>query len=175
MLRRHMGIDAQGGVRQPIFAVSSGTVIGGTWGTTKRDGHGYGNQVLLSHADGFTTRYAHLADPPLVRPGDTVTMGQLIGYMGGSQRGNLTAFDRHLHFEVTKDGRIIDPLPFLTGASTNTGAPGPMAVAPNDAEITTGTLLYEITPADDGSYVSTSTGLTMNTDVFAAVALGGVT
>lgn len=164
VVRRHMGIDAQGGIRQPIFAVADGIVADGTWGTTRQDRHGFGNQVRITHADGYATRYAHLAEPPLVRPGEHVRAGQLIGYMGGSQRGDLDRLVRHLHFEVTQDGRSIDPLIFLTGASTVGG----------DAPATTMTgsrQLYEIRPADTG-FASTPTGVMVSSGVFTAIATG---
>lgn len=166
VVRRHMGIDAQGGARQPIFAVADGTVVGGTWGTTRADRHGFGNQLVIAHADGYTTRYAHLAEPPLVPLGAHVTTGQLIGYMGGSQRGDLAGLPRHLHFEVTKDGRTIDPVAFLAGAiasgATDATAPaGAAAAFP----------LYEIRPDGDG-FQSTTTGVTVGSDVFTAIATG---
>lgn len=167
--RRHMGIDAQGGVRQPIFAVAAGIVVDGTWGTTSRDRHGFGNQIQLAHTDGFATRYAHFATAPLVQLGDRVEQGQLIGFMGGSQRGDLHRLDRHLHFEVTKDGRHIDPIAFLTGAGTVTDAAAtaaPAAAAPTPLP------LSEIRPTADG-YVSISTGVTVTSQVFTAVDMGG--
>lgn len=174
--RRHMGIDAQGGVRQPIFAVAAGTVVDGTWGTSTRDRHGYGNQVRIEHADGFATRYAHFASAPVVELGDHVEAGQLIGYMGGSQRGDLDRLDRHLHFEVTKDGEHIDPIAFLTGAgpvetATGTADAGtPAAAAAADTR-----LVYEIRSQGDSGYASISTGLTVGSEVFAAIDLGGDT
>ncbi|WP_164861784.1 M23 family metallopeptidase, partial [Microbacterium sp. CPCC 204701] len=170
--RLHMGIDAQGGVNQPIFAVAAGTVIDGTWGTSTRDRHGYGNQVRIAHPDGFATRYAHFASAPLVQLGDHVEAGQLIGYMGGSQRGDLERLDRHLHFEVTKDGQHVDPIAFLGGAST-AEASGPAAPAAVTAADTR--LLYEVRPKGDGGYASISTGVTVGSDIFAAVDLGGET
>ncbi|MCC2032597.1 M23 family metallopeptidase [Microbacterium allomyrinae] len=170
--RLHLGIDAQGGVRQPIFAVAAGTVTGGTWGTTRSDGHGFGNQVRITHADGYASRYAHLSEAPLVRQGEYVEAGQLIGYMGGSQRGDLHALARHLHFEVTRDGRNIDPVAFLDGAdaaaalSATPAIPAPTTTAPE-------TLLYEIRPGRNDSYVSISTGIAVDSSVFTAVAMGG--
>lgn len=171
--RRHMGIDAQGGVNQPIFAVAAGTVVDGTWGTSARDRHGYGNQVRIAHADGYATRYAHLATAPLVELGDHVEAGQLIGYMGGSQRGDLDALDRHLHFEVTKDGQHIDPIAFLSGAGT-ADAVGSVAPAAAAAPVES-RLLYEVRPKRDGGYASISTGITVGSDVFTAVDMGGAT
>ncbi|MGN6219388.1 MAG: M23 family metallopeptidase [Microbacterium sp.] len=176
--RLHMGIDAQGGVRQPIFAVADGIVIDGTWGTTSRDRNGFGNNVQIAHGDGFATRYAHLADAPLVRVGDHVSAGQVIGYMGGSQRGNLHALPRHLHFEVTKDGRNIDPLSFLGGADAPaaTGANGATVVAEAPvvaASPAAGAQLHEIRPTPDGGLVSIATGIPVASSVFTSVLIGG--
>lgn len=176
--RLHMGIDAQGGVRQPIFAVADGIVIDGTWGTTSRDRNGFGNNVQIAHGDGFVTRYAHLADAPLVRVGDHVSAGQVIGYMGGSQRGNLHALPRHLHFEVTQDGRNIDPLAFLGGAEEPpaTGVDGATVVAGAPvvaASPAAGAQLHEIRPAPDGGLVSIATGIPVASSVFTSVLVGG--
>jgi len=165
VLRHHLGIDAQGGVRQPIFAAAAGTVIGGTWGTTTGDGHGFGNQVEIAHSQGYATRYAHLAEPPLVHTGDQVVTGQLIGFMGGSQNGNLAGVERHLHFEVTKAGKHIDPVLFLSGADES------QAFIEDEGSL--GSPLNEIRPAGNDSFVSTPTGLLLNTAVFTAVAMGG--
>lgn len=113
--RLHMGSDAQGGVNQPIFAVAAGRVVAGQWGTTNRDAHGWGNYVKIAHASGFETLYAHFSAQPLVSPGSVVSTGQQIGRMGGSGYGNLTAYDRHLHFEAFKGGANVDPIRFLKG------------------------------------------------------------
>ncbi len=170
VLRLHQGIDAQGGERQPIFAVAAGTVVGGTWGTTTRDRHGYGNQVEIAHADGFATRYAHLAEAPIVQPGDHVAAGQLIGYMGGSQRGDLGALARHLHFEVTKKGVNVDPLAFLAGAASTSGISPDATVAALEAD---GPHLYEVRAREGNVFVSMSTGLQVGSNVFTAVDMGG--
>ncbi len=166
--RLHLGIDAQGAERQPIFAVAAGTVIGGTWGTSRRDRHGYGNQIEIAHAEGYATRYAHLAEPPLVAEGEHVEAGQLIGYMGGSQRGDLNAVPRHLHFEVTKDGVNVDPLAFL-GAATTAPEPGVGTASTSP----TGPFLQEVRTRPDGGYVTVSTGLPVSSSVYSAVDMGG--
>lgn len=169
VLRYHMGIDAQGGFRQPIFAVAAGTVEGGTWGTTPQDGHGYGNQVVITHAAGFATRYAHLADAPLVHKGQTVVAGQLVGYMGSSQRG-AHDLPRHLHFEVTKNGRHIDPIAFLTGARESSSSPSSSTTdAASDGAQRE---LYEMR-RDGDAYAMTSTGLALQSSALTAVAMGG--
>lgn len=144
---------------------AAGTVVGGTWGTTTRDRHGFGNQVRISRADGYATRYAHLNEAPLVRLGDYVAAGQLIGFMGGSQRGNLNALARHLHFEVTKYRSHIDPASFLNGASASVPA--------TSAAVPLASPLYETRLRGDGSYASHPTGVTVSSSVYAAMAMGG--
>lgn len=68
----------------------------------------YGNCVKIDHGNGYFTLYAHLASVD-VNLSQSVTKGQIIGYMGDS--GN--AYGAHLHFEVFKGGARIDPTPFL--------------------------------------------------------------
>ena len=71
-----------------------------------------GNYVILDHGDGLTTRYYHLAFGSVkVACGDTVTAGQIIGFMGST--GASTG--AHLHFQMEMSGVPIDPYPFLTG------------------------------------------------------------
>ncbi len=68
-----------------------------------------GNQVLLDSGSGITTRYAHMTRY-IVAAGQTVTAGQVIGYVGstGLSTGN------HLHFEVSIHGELVDPLTLIS-------------------------------------------------------------
>ena len=82
---------------------------------------GFGNLLLIKHADGWTTAYAH-ADKLLVRRGDRVERGQPIATVG--QTGNV---DRpQLHFEIRRGPRAVDPRDELGAAraSTAPGRPG---------------------------------------------------
>ena len=95
-----------------ILAHSEGKV---TWVQTgyKNDrgsiGHAsYGNCVKIEHEDGYATLYAHLSEV-YVKKGEYVKRGQVIGLMGNT--GN--SYGAHLHFEVRKDNKRIDPTPFL--------------------------------------------------------------
>jgi murein DD-endopeptidase MepM/ murein hydrolase activator NlpD len=72
---------------------------------------GYGNLVLIRHANGFVSAYAH-ASELMVKRGDTIKRGQVIAHAG--QTGNVTS--PQLHFEVRKGSTPVDPTPFLGGA-----------------------------------------------------------
>jgi len=106
--RTHGGIDIQGNVGDPIVAFAGGKV------TVSPNNGAAGNTVRITHDDGSVTKYFHL-DEFSVRNGARVEAGQQIGTMGRS--GNTPAQgDTHLHFELWRDGRKIDPLPELRGA-----------------------------------------------------------
>ena len=95
----HRGTDIPAPEGTPILAAHSGTVLVSGWNDS------YGNQVLLDNGAGLSTRYAHMT-APAVTAGETVTAGQVIGYVGstGDSTGN------HLHFEVMLNGVRINPL-----------------------------------------------------------------
>lgn len=102
----HQGTDIAADYGTPIIAAESGTVtIAGSYG-------GYGNAVKIDHgvlSDGsyYTTLYGHMSTVA-VAVGQTVTKGQVIGYEGST--GWSTG--PHLHFEVTKDGSVVNGLAF---------------------------------------------------------------
>jgi len=98
----HPGQDFAGAYRTPVHVTASGVVAF----TGQRTG--YGNTVEVDHGHGLRTRYAHLA-AIMVRPGQTVTVGQQIGAMGSTGRSTGV----HLHYEVWQDGRLQDPERFL--------------------------------------------------------------
>jgi murein DD-endopeptidase MepM/ murein hydrolase activator NlpD len=68
----------------------------------------YGEYVLIEHADGYETMYGH-ASQIFVAPGQTVSLHEVIALSGSTGRSTAP----HLHFEIRKDGRAIDPLPLL--------------------------------------------------------------
>lgn len=72
-----------------------------TWSGRK---NGYGNVVEVGHADGYTTLYAH-NQKNLVEVGDLVKRGQVLAKVGST--GRSTGY--HVHFEVMKDGRVMNP------------------------------------------------------------------
>ena len=75
---------------------------------------GYGNLVLVRHANGFVTAYAHASDI-LVKRGDSVKRGQVIAHSG--QTGNVTS--PQLHFEIRKGATPVDPAQYLSGCVTD--------------------------------------------------------
>jgi murein DD-endopeptidase MepM/ murein hydrolase activator NlpD len=72
---------------------------------------GYGNLVLLRHADGFVTAYANARDI-VVKRGETVKRGQVIAHSG--ETGNVSS--PQLHFEIRKGATPVDPAQYLNGA-----------------------------------------------------------
>lgn len=95
----HLGIDYAAPQGTPVNVTSAGKVVSA--GMT--DG-GYGNLVVVDHGNGVVTRYAHLSTVD-VKIGDTVQAGQKVGGVGttGKSTGN------HLHYEILKDGKQVDP------------------------------------------------------------------
>ena len=75
--------------------------------------HGYGNMIVLKHADGMATVYAH-NKKNLVHAGDHVTQGQVIGYVGSTGK----ATGPHVHFEVRRNELPQDPLLYLPQVRT---------------------------------------------------------
>jgi len=101
--KRHQGVDIASPLGTPIKAASSGKVIYS--GNTIR---GYGNLILLRHPEDYVTVYAH-NQVNLVEEGIWVERGQVIGKVGNTGR----ATGPHLHFEIRKNNRAVDPLPYL--------------------------------------------------------------
>jgi murein DD-endopeptidase MepM/ murein hydrolase activator NlpD len=101
----HHGIDIDGfnSYGSPIAAAADGQVILATW-----DNYGLGYHVILLHADGSQTVYAHLSDI-WVTQGQYVGQGQAVGALGST--GYSTG--PHLHFEIRIGGVAVDPLQYL--------------------------------------------------------------
>ena len=98
----HTGIDIPASKNTNIYAAKSGVVTTATYNSS------YGNYVVVSHSDGTSTLYAHM-NKRAVSKGETVSQGQVIGYVGttGSSTGN------HLHFEVRVNGNRVDPVDYF--------------------------------------------------------------
>ena len=98
----HWGMDFSAPRGTPIYATGNGKIE-----KVKRSRRGYGNQVKINHGFGYKTFYAHL-EKYTVRKGQKVKRGDLIGYVGTS--GISTA--PHLHYEVIKGNRKLNPVYF---------------------------------------------------------------
>lgn len=98
----HKGIDFAGKLGGPVIAVAKGVV------TYAGKRYGYGNVIDIAHGNGYTTRYAHNSRL-LVSVGDTVEKGFQIAEIGSSGRST----GPHVHFEVLKNGREINPVRFI--------------------------------------------------------------
>jgi len=94
----HAGVDFAGREGSDVVAVASGVV------TYADERYGYGLMVEINHGDGYVTRYGH-HESLAVTIGDIVKKGQVIGTMGSSGRST----GPHVHFEVLKNGRHVDP------------------------------------------------------------------
>ena len=105
--RMHSGVDISVVRDARVRAAASGTVIATGW---LRNHWGYGNVVKIRHRPGLVTMYAHLASWRVQR-GQRVERGQRIATAGCT--GSCTG--THLHFEVHRKGRPVDPSPYLRG------------------------------------------------------------
>lgn len=107
-LTGHKGMDFAAKAGSDVVAVAAGVV---TFSGVKS---GYGNTVEVSHVDGYTTLYAH-NQSNLVQIGDLVQSGQTIAKVGRSGR----ASGYHVHFEVTKNGRQVNPASYIARVDGN--------------------------------------------------------
>ncbi len=98
----HAGVDFAGKQGSGIIAVASGVV---TWSGER---YGYGKMVEVDHGNGYKTRYAHCHELK-VSIGDIVKKSQVIALMGSSGRST----GPHVHFEVYKNGRTVDPSAYV--------------------------------------------------------------
>ncbi len=106
----HHGVDFAGKKGADVFSVAAGVVSK----TGKQNGYGY--LVEINHGNGYTTRYGH-NDEILVKRGDRVAKQQVIAKMGSTGRST----GPHVHFEVLKNSRKVNPWKYLRKAATKTG------------------------------------------------------
>ena len=102
--RFHAGVDISASAGEPIYAADSGTVQTAVYSAS------YGNYVVVNHGNGYTTLCAHMSSMA-VSSGQTVSKGQVIGYVGST--GWSTG--PHLHYEVAYNGTRVDPMAYLPG------------------------------------------------------------
>ncbi|WP_319532777.1 M23 family metallopeptidase [uncultured Cohaesibacter sp.] len=99
--RLHKGVDWSAPRGTPIMASGNGRIITRKWSS------GYGKFIEIQHTNGYATGYAHMSNfAPGFDVGDYVRQGQIIGYVGST--GLSTG--PHLHYEVTVNGRHVDPM-----------------------------------------------------------------
>lgn len=103
--KKHKGVDFAAPKGTPIMAAGKGVVERASrWST-------YGNYVRIRHSDGYSTAYAHMSRFARgIKKGRHVVQGQIIGYVGAT--GRVTG--AHLHYEVLKKGRRINPMSLAT-------------------------------------------------------------
>ena len=104
----HLGVDIAAPLASPVVAAADGVVLHAGYAFTGDRRASYGMLVIIAHSDTEETLYAHLADitlPPPVSPGQLVSRGQIIGYVGLS---GWTS-GPHLHFEYRVNQRQINP------------------------------------------------------------------
>lgn len=108
--RPHPGVDLRAPVGTPVHAAAGGTVV-----FAARYYH-YGLMIEIEHQDGSRARYAHLSRfAPGVVAGRAVRGGEQIGAVG--RTGRTTG--AHLHVELRRNGRAVDPWPWMTGTACN--------------------------------------------------------
>ena len=101
----HAGMDFSARTGTPIFATGDGVV-------TAADNRlsGYGNRVVIRHGFGYETLYGHMSRFK-AKAGQKVKRGDIIGYVGSTGRSEAP----HLHYEVHKNGEVVNPLNFYYG------------------------------------------------------------
>ncbi len=99
----HSGMDFAASKGTDVYASGDGVVV-----DLERNYWGYGNVVTIDHGYGYQTRYAHLSKFA-VKKGQKVKRGQLVGYVGSTGK----ATGPHLHYEVLKNEKQVDPIHFF--------------------------------------------------------------
>ncbi len=100
------GVDFAGKDGADVVTVAAGVVV------YSGPRNGYGKMVEVNHGGGLATRYGH-HNELMVKVGDIVKKGQIVGLMGSSGRST----GPHVHFEVFKNGRVVDPSSYIHRAS----------------------------------------------------------
>ena len=106
MRTMHFGMDFSAKTGTPIYATGDGKVI-----RADNRAIGFGNHVRISHGFGYESIYAHMSKVTVKR-GYKVKRGDLIGYVGNTGRSVAP----HLHYEIIKDGKKINPINFYSGS-----------------------------------------------------------
>ena len=102
-MKLHKGVDFRAPIGTPVQATSDGEIIE----AVEQQG-GYGNYIIIKHDESFETLYSQLSEIKVIK-GQKIKKGEVIGLSGNS--GTSTA--PHLHYEVRKDGKSVDPADFF--------------------------------------------------------------
>lgn len=102
--KKHPGVDFSAKKGTPIYASADGIVIS----NDVFGGRGFGKHITISHGFGYHTLYAHM-DKAIKKRGQRVNRGDLIGYIGNTGRSTAP----HLHYEVIKNGRRVNPINYF--------------------------------------------------------------
>jgi len=103
--KMHEGMDFTASTGTPIFATGDGLVV-----NADNSKSGYGNHIEINHGFGYLTLYGHLSKYKC-RAGQRIKRGDIIGYVGSTGRSEAP----HLHYEVHKDGKVVNPINFYYG------------------------------------------------------------
>ncbi|WPO76884.1 peptidoglycan DD-metalloendopeptidase family protein [Flavobacterium sp. KACC 22761] len=103
--KMHNGMDFTANTGAPVYATGDGVVD-----RADAAASGFGNHVVIRHGFGYESLYAHLSKYNC-RPGQHVKRGDIIGYVGSTGRSE----GPHCHYEVHKDGKVVNPLNFYYG------------------------------------------------------------
>lgn len=103
--KMHNGMDFAASTGSPIYATGDGVVA-----RADNSASGYGNHIVIRHGFGYESLYAHLSKYNC-RAGQHVKRGDVIGYVGSTGRSE----GPHCHYEVHKDGKVVNPLNFYYG------------------------------------------------------------
>lgn len=103
--KMHKGMDFTAPTGTPVFATGDGVVRRADAGAS-----GFGNHIVINHGFGYETVYAHLSRYNC-RPGKRVKRGDIIGFVGSTGRSQAP----HLHYEVHKNGKVVNPINFYYG------------------------------------------------------------
>ena len=104
--KMHEGMDFTAKTGTPIFASGDGIVV-----RADNSASGFGNHIVIRHGYGYESLYAHLSKYKC-RAGQRVKRGDIIGYVGSTGRSEAP----HLHYEVHKNGKVVNPLNFYYGS-----------------------------------------------------------
>jgi len=101
----HQGLDIGVSRGTPIYAAADGII------TTRTRGSSYGKYIVIQHANGYSTLYAHMSEfADSFRVGSAVVRGQLIGFIGSTGKSS----GPHLHWEIRRNGVHLNPLKFFS-------------------------------------------------------------